>query len=551
MAFWNFIDSILYPFHRLMNWLGYLVPSGGRLGQLSWQAKATMAVWLALCLFFLLILVLGFQSDSRPWQDNLAVWVTVAVGTLVVTPILIYWGLRSFTAVPTRFADVDKAWQRGLKFAVQQDQEIAEFPVVLVLGPGGFENFVKLHSSESARSSMGSEPSDCFFWAAEHEALFLHLGKDCCHTAGEGTSVATTTIYHDESVRDGVISEEDSDDDNEYDVSPEEVDEDENEPLPDTEDLKSVKEHSFEEEGDLEVDDDSQFQKSPSASRKTANAVLPRDSRSDEVEKLKYLLTLIERFCPQTVSPHGLIVVIPREIFTTKTWMESYQQRLKQDLWILEKYLRVRIPLTFLVSFSGDCGNDRHRQAEVKGFLQLTEFLKRTQPGSGRLGYSIAPKVTPTISEKNMAEFVKQATDFMSRQLIANFADPGQLGQATSNEHLFRFACWIRKSWRKGFFDLLVKCVPPARSKSETGFQLAGVYFGYLPSKSPADSNPSDAEPSVYINGVNKKSVSLIEFVEFKSKHRQQDERLKKAAGIVLAVSILLACAVVVAKLFG
>ncbi|MEW4452488.1 type VI secretion protein IcmF/TssM N-terminal domain-containing protein [Bremerella sp. JC817] len=477
----SFVYNVIYyltlPF-TAFNTLASAMPGVRNLGKITVPTRIALLVFLFL--FFVLIsfcISFQFSGTSAQWTDYLLDWKTglAVLFLMIVIPVVSYYVVKIWMEEETSdFPDIDKAWKQGIHELDKHGIPLGSTPLFLVLG-----NQDERRASNLMRASgFGFNVSDpaqgpaALHWYANSDAIFIFLTKASClstlaegfqRRTGPGSQLATPSMREipgGQTIVAGAGQQSLV-----------------NEPLPD---------HT------LGADDDDQqhFMEAPpqmagigatmnfgqgldagqtmafSPDAPAPGMASMRQSKADltdQMERLKYVCTLINKARRPVCPINGLLVTVPFELVEDAS--EPVQVAIQSDLDVIRGMTRLRCSVTALVT----------EMESAPGFLELIRRVgeKRAQEQRFGKGFNVW---NPPIAEQLEA---------VSQHATGAFEDWTYL--------LFREKDGLRRPGNPKLFELLCKI----RGRfSECLTNIVANSFGYEP-----DKNPRAAHNSLLFSG--------------------------------------------------
>ena len=120
-----------------------------------------------------------FDSSHLPWRHAMTFQrMAIVIGSAMLLPWLVYEGLRLWLDEPrSQFADLEFAWNAGLRALKEHGLSLQTTPLFLVLGsPNGEQEQALMHSAGRPLRLKGvPEGTAPLHWYADVDAIFLFL----------------------------------------------------------------------------------------------------------------------------------------------------------------------------------------------------------------------------------------------------------------------------------------------------------------------------------------------------------------------------------------
>lgn len=532
-SFWNWLDNLLYPFVRLYHWLAKFVPFGRQMGNLS--AAGTIAAVVLVSLLLFMIFVFGYQywqaEDKTFWGrvgttlwEQWLLWLLGLVA-VVFAPIAVYWGIRLLSfSHPSPYPEIDAAWKLGVDALAKQNLEVADIPLILVLGTRNIQEFQSFHGADRGKGAapfVKHGERDWLYWGSENDCLYLHLPQ-CCHLAQTDSVKAAVTHFHAGTAAapaggaffDGSASWANQ----ESFGGTSKIGGSEDSGM--TNVVSGPLNHGGTSDpfADPSFDDDSASFAAESKETSVAPSFdLPQ---SDTADRLRYLFKLIRKAAPTSVSPHGVMVVVSKDAMADESRSRELAQRMERDLVQINRVAETHLPLTFL--FSG-FEND-------KGFVKLAMALTKLMPNASRFGVGTDRTEMPKLSDQNMDALIKRLLAYIDSHVYNVLGSESQLSKHLENRELFRFAYMIRSQFSNRLREVLKRALLSPELSDDPTYLLGGCYLCALPSR------PN--ERPFYLDGTKQKVAQIFELADF-SEGRRHWNRIQTVCGIGLILTSL------------
>ena len=365
------ISIIAAPFRKLTAWLVDSIPGFRFFGKLSLPARAA-----ALMGFFLLI-VLGTKLLSKDDAAETYQWIEQSVIGALIT-IATYWLVYLLQDKPrVQVQEIDEAWKVGIDALAEQQISIRKVPLFVILGA---ENVSKVRDMMAAvqfgATILPSDEANApLLWYGNSQAMFLFLtGSSClsavCRNRFIGTASHGDLGHGDEPEGSQTVESE-------YEGNL-------NMPPGKPAAAKLVRASGASSsaterpmirqtaglaaQGTLDSESDEAAGRAMDSKQYLLSASgLPLQKVSEEVfqqetKKLQYLCSLVREARDPVCPVNGVLALAPFHVIDSGSPQPA--EALRKDLEIVQDELRIRCPVTLLVS----------EMEGVEGFL---EFIRR------------------------------------------------------------------------------------------------------------------------------------------------------------------------------
>ncbi len=445
---------------------------------------------------------------------------------LLLAPLSVYWGIQLLTfSHPSPYPEIDAAWKIGVEALAIQNLEVADVPLILVLGTKNLADFQNFHGGtrgkgKGAAKEVQQNERDWLYWAMENDSLYLHLPQ-CCHLA-QGTATTNAAVAHYAGTAAAPLGLDGFGEDSVPWTS--------QDPFAGTSKIGGPDDGSlpmgtsvpmgfggtsdpFADAGFADEPDD--FFQNKKNVGELADIQLPQSDMSD---RLSYLFKLIRKAAPTSVSPHGILVNISKDVLADDSRSRDLAQRLERDLVQINRVSQTHLPLTFL--FSG-FEND-------KGFVKLATALTKSMPKATRFGVGTDRTEMPEINHENIDILAKRLVAYVDSHVFNVLGSESQLSKYTENRELFRFAFSIRSQFARRLTELLKRVLLSPELQEDPVYLLGGCYLCALASK--------PGERTFYLDGTKQKVSQIFELADFSAGRRHWD-RIQKVVGIGLMLA--------------
>lgn len=447
------------------------IPGLRNIGSISLPTRIAGLVFVFL--FFVLVsfaVTFQFSDTSAQWTDYLLDWkigLTV-LGLMIVIPIVSYYVVKIWLEEETSdFPDIDKAWKQGVAELEKQGIPLGSTPLFLVMGNADERRAANLMRSSGFGFNV-SDPAQgpaALHWYANPDAIFIFLTKTSCLST-LADSYKNRTNPHSQLAAPSSQS------------------------IPGGQTIVAgagqqslVGENMAERTMGAEDDEEQRFMEAPpsmagvgatmdfgqgmaggqtmafgaedAAKAMAASSSGTRQSKSDltdQMERLKYVCTLINKARRPVCPINGLLVTIPFDMVEDVS--EPIQMAIQSDLEVIRNNTRLRCSVTALIT----------EMESAQGFLELIKRVGEKRAKEQRFGKGFNVW-NPPIAEQLEA---------VSQHATGAFEDWTYL--------LFREKDGLRRPGNPKLFELLCKI----RGKfSECMTNIIANSFGFEPDKNP------------------------------------------------------------------
>lgn len=467
-SFLSFLDALISPLRSTFHWFAQWVPGMKRFAELPlpWLvAWTTFLVLIVLVTADVMLFIFGDENLRKDYGHLLPYFLVLIPVITVLAYVLTYLLMQKEVS---KYPDIDMQWNEGVQQLAQQGIDVADTPIVLVLGAEDGKMVGQLAEciagtfpvNSSASSGQGlaflANPNVIYVFANGCNRLSkLSLNRQVAPTQTsterslpkKGNRVATATLDNDSSFDERVTN-----DFGEIGGEP----------------LESRRMPKFGGKKNLEtLDEDPAMEEvaSPVALVTGVEAKLSAEEQALCSDRLEYLVSLVCKSRYPVCPANGVLVLIPYELVELSA--SATQLALQEDMRVLQQHLRVRVPAIALVT----------EMEKHDGFVEMIDRLGLDKVRFARFGKGC--ETLGEASKTRLQAVVLHAVASFEKRIYELFARAETMRKKT-NGRLYTFMARLRQKFEQNLTVIISEGFgqdEPGKDPANEPMFFSGCYF--------------------------------------------------------------------------
>lgn len=179
------LGATVAPIRTAIFWLSQMIPGVKRLAQISLAARIALLTFVFLALISLAFFLANNFLKTGIAREQYNTWPNILIvsALVIVIPFPVYFFVRLLMQGDvSRFPDIDRDWKLGLEALANQGISINETPIFVVLGSPTHEFSSNLMNASRIGFNVKEVPNGpaSLHWFANQDGIFLFCTDTCC-----------------------------------------------------------------------------------------------------------------------------------------------------------------------------------------------------------------------------------------------------------------------------------------------------------------------------------------------------------------------------------
>jgi hypothetical protein len=177
-AFRVILHYVTAPFRLLLRGPTYLISAPRKIWGMRppLRAAVLLEAFLLICTIVVGVDYLVREGVANVGQRREIIWIATMLALLITTPLAAYHLVRLWLeGEPSRYPDIDRAWDAGIAALAEQGLELADLPLYIVLGVGAESEATAMMAASRLTTPVSGMPRGPapLRWYATEKAIYL------------------------------------------------------------------------------------------------------------------------------------------------------------------------------------------------------------------------------------------------------------------------------------------------------------------------------------------------------------------------------------------